>query len=179
VKESEMLKILAIVKTAYPRFDDFRDQKRLEEANRLWYRHFKTFDYKVIEKAVDKYIATGQFPPTIAEIREIALKLINPYPGAAVAWSEVKRAISSYGFYQAEAAMNSMSKLTREAVKQIGGWGEICMAKDETILMNQFNKAYERLKIDAIEILVAAGNGTMKLEEGKDYAARTALPSGS
>lgn len=178
MKGSDMLKILAIIKTAYPRFDDFRDKKRLEEANTLWFRHFKDFDYAVIEKAVDIYISTGKFPPTIAEIREIALKLVNPFKDAAGAWGEVKKAISYYGFYQAEAAMKSMSDLTKKAVKQLGGWGEVCMAKDETILMNQFNKAYERLKTEEIETFVTTGNSTIKLEEGKDHA-NTALPSGS
>lgn len=178
MKESDMLKILAIVKTAYPRFDDFREKKRLEEANKLWFRHFKNFEYTVVEKAVDIYISTGTYPPTIAEIREIALKLVNPFKDAAGAWGEVKRAISYYGFYQADAAINSMSELTKKVIRQLGGWGEVCMAKDETILMNQFNKMYERLKSEEIEVYVTAGNNTLKLEEGKDHA-HTALSSGS
>lgn len=178
MKESEMLKILAIIKTAYPRFDDFRDPQRLKETNKLWYRHFKNFDYAIIEKAVDQHISKSSFPPSIAEIREIASKIVDPFKDAVGAWTEVKRAISNFGFYQAYEALQSMSDLTVKTVRQLGGWGSICMAMDEIKLMNQFNKVYDQLKAEEIEAIVTAGNYTIKLEEGKDHA-RTALPSGS
>jgi hypothetical protein len=58
------------------------------------------------------------------------------------------KAVSSYGIYQPEKALASMSTLTREVVKRIS-WREICMQEEEKmgVLRGQFIKLYDALAL--------------------------------
>lgn len=63
--KEEFGRMVKIIRTAYPREDFVAGQ----EAFNLWYGHLKDLKYMVAEKAVDRYIDTSRYAPTIADIR--------------------------------------------------------------------------------------------------------------
>ncbi len=66
----EEFKILCkIMKAVYPQPTFLPDAY----AFKVWYELLEDLDYTVAQAAIEKYILTNKFPPTIADIREYAV----------------------------------------------------------------------------------------------------------
>lgn len=66
----EAIKILSVLKAAYP--NSYRGMTK-EEANgtvNIWAIQFGNIPYDVVSIAVNKLISTNTFPPSIAEVKE-------------------------------------------------------------------------------------------------------------
>ena len=63
----EFIPIIRRLKFAYKKVELFNDKEETD----LWMRLLGDMDGKRVSDAVDKYILTNQFPPTIADIRKI------------------------------------------------------------------------------------------------------------
>ena len=49
-----------------------------EEALDVWYALLHDLDYQIISKALQQYMLTNKFKPTVAELREIYTELVSP-----------------------------------------------------------------------------------------------------
>jgi len=158
VSKEQMLKILAIIKTAYPRFDDFRDPKKLAATNELWYYHFKHCDPNVLEYAVHKYIDYGNFPPTIADIRTEYKKLLDNLPNAEKSWQDIMINIRSYGLYRADEGVSILDEISQKALDSIGGYCKLCLAESRELerLQEKYFKIYNDLKDKVLENLIVS-----------------------
>ena len=84
-------------------------------------------DYKLCETALMELFATHTYPPQISEIREKCAEYTVPHlKDQGEAWGEVQKAISQYGYYRQEEALESLTPIVREAVKRLG-FREICL----------------------------------------------------
>lgn len=115
-----------------------------EDSLKVWYHMLKDIPYEKLSMASYKYMATGRFPPTIAELRESVLQLAEPIGDWADGWAQVQMAIRLYGMYQEQDALNSMSEQTRAIVKRLG-WKQLCISENPIADRANFRMAYEQV----------------------------------
>ena len=114
----------------------------------IWYQLLQDIDYKIANAAIQKYMLTSKFPPTIADIREQAASVVSgEKPLWSDGWEEVARAIKNYGSYGQKEAMESMSEITRMAVRRMG-YTDLCRSEnpvaDRANFRDIFNMIAER-----------------------------------
>ena len=114
----------------------------------IWYQLIRDIDYKIANAAIQKYMLTSKFPPTIADIREQATSVVSgEKPLWSDGWEEVVRAIKNYGSYGQKEAMESMSEITRMAVRRMG-YIDLCRSEnpvaDRANFRDIFNMIAER-----------------------------------
>lgn len=120
---------------------------------KIWYELLKDMDYKVLNLAIQKYMLTGKFPPTIAELRECAVGITDPTTtnDYGDGWEQVQKAISKYGYYNADEALASMDKVTQQCVKRLG-WKNICLSENPVADRANFRQIYEQEKLKRKEL---------------------------
>lgn len=139
----ETLKILSVLRVAYPKFGDGTDSKMLVE---VWSDMLSDCEYMDVNNAIKRYIATNEsnFAPSIGKIRSMIVKQNDAELNEewVDAWGEVERAIRNYGFYRELEALNSMSPVTRTCVQAIG-WKNICNSEEMGVERGHFRSMYE------------------------------------
>ena len=66
----ETVKLLALIKLAYPNsYKDIDKETQLATVN-MWQRAFDSTPSPIVELALDHYVRVSKFPPTIADIYE-------------------------------------------------------------------------------------------------------------
>lgn len=114
-----------------------------KDAFNMWYALLGDLPYEVCSAAIQKYMLTNKFPPTVAEIRELAAGVVNGDPMTwGESWECVRKAISRYGFYRQQEALESLDPLTRRCVESIG-FREICMSEKEDVIRGQYRSNFE------------------------------------
>lgn len=72
----ESIKLLALIKLAYPNsYKDIDKDTQLATVN-MWHRAFDSVPFAIMELALDHFVKISKFPPTIADICE-ELRSIN------------------------------------------------------------------------------------------------------
>lgn len=129
------------LKTYYPKEGLLPNEQALE----LWYKQLQDIDYKVAEAALNKWVATNKWSPTIADIREQAAAIsTGDIPDWGDGWEQVLRAIRLYGSYEPQKALDSMDGLTRKCVERLG-FRNICMSENISADRANFRMMYETL----------------------------------
>lgn len=137
----EFATFAAALKTYYPRENLLPNPQAME----LWYRQLQDIPCQLAEMALNKWVATNKWPPSIAEIREQASAIKNGEKQLwSDGWEEVLRAISKYGRYRETEALQSMSELTRKAVKRLG-FKSICISENIMADRANFRMIFEQL----------------------------------
>lgn len=68
--QEESIKLLALIKLAYPNsYKDIDRDTQIATVN-MWHRAFTDIPFGIIEMALDSFVKESKFPPTIAEITE-------------------------------------------------------------------------------------------------------------
>lgn len=145
---SETIKILSLIKVAYPRFYLNITKSDAEATANLWASMFMGDDFEVIKIATQSLIATFQYPPTIADIKNQVYKLqTSNEKGAIEEWNDIKNAIKNSSYYASE----MFEKLPPIAKKFVGSpsqlkeWATTTDFNDG-VVRGQFLKQYEVLK---------------------------------
>lgn len=140
--QSEFGNFSAALKSYYPR------EKLLptKEAVTLWYRQLEDIPYALATMALNQWVAVNKWSPSIADIRETAAAIKYGEPKDwGDGWEQVKRAISNFGMYREEEALNSITDPTaRETVRRIG-FITLCTSENPTAERANFRMIYERL----------------------------------
>ena len=140
MNKAEFGKFAMALKTYYPRENLLPNEQALE----LWFNQLQDIEYKLAEVALNKWVATNKWSPSIADIREAATAVIQgEKPDWGEGWEQVQRAIRLYGSYSQEQALESMDDITRQAVRQIG-WKNLCMSEHEAADRANFRMIFER-----------------------------------
>ena len=95
----EALKILTILKTAYPNFYKDYSKEELNAAIDLWATMFAEEHPEIVVEAVKALICTHKYPPTIADVKEKIAMIMQSQTQTMTemeAWQRVKVAISYY-----------------------------------------------------------------------------------
>ena len=110
MKRDEVIAILGILKTAYPRFYANLTKEEAEQTITLWQEMFADSDIDAVKVAVKNLINTFQFPPTIADVKNELYKLYQGDQKQDVElWNELKSALRN-GIYYADEIFQKLSK---------------------------------------------------------------------
>ena len=135
-----------------------------EEAMDVWFALLHDLDYQILSKALQKYMLTNKFKPTVAELREIYADLICPaISDWSEGWEQVSKAIGYYGIYRTEEAMESFDEVTREAVKRLG-FQNICLSENIVADRARFAEIYQAIQ-QRKRIAVNIGSALLNLQE--------------
>lgn len=112
---------------------------------KIWYQMLRDLEYRTANVAIQKYMMTNKFPPTIADIRELSTTVQHgELPDWGEGWEQVLQAIRKYGSYRPQEAMDSMDELTRQCVERLG-FKNICMSENINTDRANFRMIYEQL----------------------------------
>jgi len=112
---------------------------------KIWYSLLKDLQYTVLNAAIQKYISLNKFPPTIADLREIATTICaGDLPDWGEGWEKVLQAIRRFGFYRESEALQTMDELTQTCVKRLG-WRNLCLSENNNHDRANFRMIYEQL----------------------------------
>lgn len=128
---------------AYPR-DNFIPN---EFTFNLWFSTLHDIDYPTLNRAAQAYIMSNKFPPTIAEIRQIAYDLDAPADGlAAEEWARLMKALGHAGSPEAADYWNRLPETTKEIVggfSEYREWSLLPVADLMTVHRPMFIKRFE------------------------------------
>lgn len=155
--KADAARLVAIVVTAYPNFDKFKDAKAIEATVNLWAMMFEQDESGIVALAVKKHIATNKWPPSVAQIREIMLEIQHPEliePDKA--WLAVSDLMYSAGQFNHGDLSRQLPPLVARAVESIG-WTSLWEmhrsayiggkpGMDRVAFMQQYTPMYEREK---------------------------------
>ena len=117
-----------------------------QDAFNIWYELLKDISYDLCQVAIHKYMSTNRFPPTIADLRQIATEVITPEKmNEGEAWALVYRAICNSA-YNAGA---EFEKLPPECQKAVGNpailkeWASLDMSEVNTVIQSNFMRSYK------------------------------------
>lgn len=157
MNRKDAAQLVAIVVTAYPNYDKFKDAESVKATVNLWAVMFEDVAAGLVAMAVRKHIATSKWPPSVAELREILLEVAHPELIAPdVAWLAVSDLLYSEGEYLHRDLYKALPPLVARAVESIG-WGNLyemhrsyCHrgkpGMDRVAFMQQYTPMYEREK---------------------------------
>lgn len=129
------------LKTYYPKEGLLPNNQAME----LWYRQVADIPYNIAEAALNKWVATNKWSPTIADIREMSISVSHgDIPTWGDAWEEVCRAIRKFGSYRAGEAIETLSPLAKKATQRIG-FTNLCMSENVAADRANFRMIYETL----------------------------------
>lgn len=114
---------------------------------KIWFQMLQDLDYSLASVAVQKYMMTNKFPPTIADIRAIIAELSDEQRGEdwSIGWGRVLKAIGRYGYCRPHDALDSLDEISREVVKCIG-WNNLCCSENISIERASFRQIYETIR---------------------------------
>ena len=154
----DIVELFAIISGAYPRDSSFAASNDDHGVMMVetWYAMLGDLSVATARAALQKHIAKSQWPPSIAELRQEAVSILNPETRMTEdeAWGYVSNAVRKYGYYQQKEARESMPPEIWQIVQSIG-YGEICLATRETmsVIRGQFGRMWkavsERKREDA------------------------------
>lgn len=168
--KTETAAVLAVIRTAYPRYYDNKTKKELEETVSLWQTMLEEYPAETVGAAVKSIIAASKFPPSIAEVIEMINTLTRPAElGEIEAWGLVKNAIRDSAYHSAE----EFAKLPEAVRETLGGPGvlrEWAMSGDsgmENTIASNFMRAYRaRLETRRAKAALPAGVKALMGDEG-------------
>ena len=146
MKREEFVKCMGFLSSAYKQ--DFNT----DELN-VWYEFFKDDNLENLKQVIKNIILKNKYLPSIAELKEELNYINNPQLkiSADDEWLKIEDAIREYGIYNSEDALNSMSTLTKKAIRMLGGWSTICMSQEGDWLRKNFISIYNSLNNDVKE----------------------------
>lgn len=117
MNKKEFAMFCAALKTYFPKENLLPNSQAME----LWFRQLEDIDYKLAEVALNKWVATNKWSPSIAEIREQAASVVQgETPDWSEGWEQTLKAVRKYGSYNQAAALKSLPPITRTAVERFG-----------------------------------------------------------
>lgn len=140
MKIDEFGSVLKTIKANYANFNVL-DTK---ETIMIWFEFLKDIPEDDLKRAVVTYIATEKFPPTIADIRRLAINK-EPKKDWSEAWSIVLKAISKFGYYHIDEAyeyIKSQDELAYVIAKRFN-FSKICESQNLDIERANFRMSYE------------------------------------
>ncbi len=180
--QKQFSEFVAVLKSCYPKDNMFGIAKVVE----VWFKQLQDLDYGVAMVALNKWIATEKWPPSIADIRSLCVDVTegNDTNDWSKAWEQVNKAIVKYGYYRPDEAykeLDKMNPLAAETVKRMG-YCNLCVSDNQVADRANFRDIYctlvkrkrqdaqipvqLRLAIDEMQSVYVAGGNERRALEG-------------
>jgi len=119
-----------------------------EDAFKVWYNLLRDLDYQVLQNAIQKYMMSKTFPPTIADIRTEAasfrVKQYDESMSELEAWGLVRRSIGRSGYYYDE-EYAKLPPLIQKAVgnaRNLKEWALMPTDQVDSVIQSHFVRNY-------------------------------------
>ena len=148
MKKEEVIQILTVMQTAYPRFYTNQTREEIKSAIDLWSEMFAEDDTRYVVAAVKQLITTSPFPPTIADVKEKMYSLTNNETDNMELWNELDKAVRNC-LYNTQQVFDGLSPLVKKFVGSPAQLRELAMSDTDTfctVTKGQFLKQIEILK---------------------------------
>lgn len=145
---SEVLKIMSVLRGAYPAFYRSIDRKEAEATVGLWEDMFKHNEYPLVAAAVKALIETDDkgYPPHIGAVKE-KLRLISggDEMTEAEAWGLVSKALrnSAYGSREEFDKFPPIIKRIVGSPSQLREWGMMDSETVHSVVASNFQRSYK------------------------------------
>lgn len=180
MNRNEVLKIMAILRGAYPQFYRGIDREKAESTVNLWAEMFANDDVRVVAAAVKSVIESDEkgFPPTIGQVKAKMRMICAPDElSEAEAWGLVAKAIRNSA-YEAQAEFEKLPPLVKCIVgspNQLRDWSQMDSDAVHSVVASNFQRSYrakaarekevQALPADVRAVVMQiAGGGAMALE---------------
>ena len=143
----ETIKVLAVLKAAYPAFYRGMKADELNGIVNLWASQFEGDDYKTVGAAVQAHIATDTkgYPPHIGAIKEAIRKITQPDKMSEMeAWGYVASALRNSG-YNSVAEFDKLPPVVRRIVgspSQLREWAMMDSDTVQSVVQSNFMRSY-------------------------------------
>lgn len=143
----ETIKVLAVLKAAYPAFYRGMKADELNGIVNLWASQFEGDDYKTVGAAVQAHIATDTkgYPPHIGAIKEAIRKITQPDEMSEMeAWGYVASALRNSG-YNSVAEFDKLPPVVRRIVgspSQLREWALMDSDTVQSVVQSNFMRSY-------------------------------------
>ena len=123
-----------------------------QDAFNVWFELLKDIPYQQANVAIQKYMLTEKFPPTIADIREKATQIVESVDSSMSeleAWSLVRKAVRNSGYHSVE----EFEKLPEACQRAVGSaanlkeWALMDSERVETVEQSHFIRNYRTRRI--------------------------------
>ena len=151
-----------------------------QDAFNVWFELLKDIPYQQANVAIQKYMLTEKFPPTIADIREKATQIVESVDNSMSeleAWSLVRKAVRNSGYH----SVKEFEKLPEACQRAVGSaanlkeWALMDSERVETVEQSHFIRNYrttvqriseEKKLPESIRLLIASmRDNALELEE--------------
>lgn len=137
----EFLKLVRSLKSVYTRDNFIPDQESAD----VWFSLLSDMDYGLLTAAAKIWILQNKFPPTVAELREQAAKILENDPDDwSAEWEKVISCVKLFGMYRETEALASLDEMTRSCVMRVG-FQNICRSENVSIERANFRMIYENM----------------------------------
>lgn len=116
----------------------------------LWYKALCDIPYPVLNRASYRYIQSNVYPPTIADIRAVAMDMtVDAGTEASQEWDRLLRALGMAYAPESEAVWEGLPPITKLVVggySAFRAWGNTDTSSLESVQRPMFIKRYEEYK---------------------------------
>ncbi len=143
----ETIKVLAVLKAAYPAFYRGMKADELNGIVNLWASQFEGDDYKTVGAAVQAHIATDTkgYPPHIGAIKEAIRKITQPDEMSEMeAWGYVASTLRNSG-YNSVTEFDKLPPVVRRIVgspSQLREWAMMDSDTVQSVVQSNFMRSY-------------------------------------
>lgn len=116
-----------------------------KDAFDVWYSLLQDLEYRTASTAVQKYMLSNKFPPSISDIREQYVSITSPEVLSEMeAWSMVSKALRR-SIYYADSEYDKLPEAVQKAVgspEMLRSWAETDMKSIENVVQSNFMRTY-------------------------------------
>ena len=117
----ETIKLIGVIKMAYPNYDKFSDEKHIRSMVGVWADIFSGDDSSIVAMSLMQHINTSKWPPSIAEIRDIMTQIQRPdIIPPDEAWAAVSKLLYTEGEYCHIDICTLLPRPIAEAIEAVG-----------------------------------------------------------
>lgn len=147
MNRTETIKIMAVLRAAYPQYYAKQSNEDLQDIVNLWAEMFADDAYPVVAMAVKALIKTrvSTFPPGIGEINEKIQKLTQPDEMSEMeAWALVSRAVRNSA-YNSQREFDRLPEVVQRVVgspAQLHEWSQMDSDTVNSVISSNFQRSY-------------------------------------
>lgn len=148
MNRTETIKIMAVLRAAYPQYYAKQSQDDLQGIVNLWAEMFADDSYQTVAMAVKALIKTrvSTFPPGIGEITEMIAKITMPEEMTELeAWAIVAEALrnSAYGSREEFEKLPPVIQKIVGSPAQLHDWSQMDSDTVNSVVASNFQRSYK------------------------------------
>lgn len=150
--KQETVKMIAIMKAAFPMWGSKLSPDELKTSVEIWNEMLGEYDYQMVSAAMKMLIAVKKdYPPSIAEIIE-KIEFIRSGGQTDLseieAWSMVRKALSN-GMYGAREEFERLPSEVQAVLREpatLRNWSQLDSSEVETVIASNFMRSFKEVK---------------------------------